>query len=133
MIQLQTKNPYTSFVRRLVVTLETSISVSTISRPERLGYRRLKFVSQSSLGDVGVLVTIGLRSGLADDAAGAGSTRRFLGLGGATGGRCPVRCAVAAGAVGTVYPVEDLETMEAPDGPGPGPPVVSLMEDVPPV
>lgn len=68
---------------------------------------------------------IGLRSGLVDDAVGAGSTRRFLGLGGATGGRCPVRCAVAAAVAaavdGAVYPVEDLETIEGPDGPDPPP------------
>lgn len=62
---------------------------------------------------------IGLRSGLAEGSVGAGSTRRFLGLGGATGGRCPVRCAVAVAVavVGAVYPVEDLDTIEAPSEP----------------
>lgn len=58
----KTTTYYTSLVRKLVVTLDTSISVSTISNPERLGYRWLKFVSQSSFVLVGVLPTVGLRS-----------------------------------------------------------------------
>ena len=57
----KTTTYYTSLVRKLV-TLDTSISVSTISNPERLGYRRLKFVSQSSFALVGVFPTVGLRS-----------------------------------------------------------------------
>jgi hypothetical protein len=66
--------------------LGISISVS-ISMPERLGNRRLKFASQSSPGLVGFCWREGLRSLLVPGLEASGApTRRFLGFGGAAGG-----------------------------------------------